>query len=181
MLVATAFLSILLGMGMPTAAVYVVLSIVLAPALVELQVAPMAAHLFIFYFGLLSMLTPPVAIASYVAASLAEADMWRTSLVAVRLVAVAYALPFLWVFNPALLLTGPASHVLLATATALLGGWIFTGAVRAPGVLEKGAYVLTALVAGSATLWAGAGSLWSIAPGGLALLFIQGRRALRSR
>ena len=83
-LVVTAFLSMILGMGMPTAAVYVVLSIVLAPALVDMNVPPMAAHLFIFYFGLVSMLTPPVAVASYVAASLAGADMWRTSVVAIR-------------------------------------------------------------------------------------------------
>src|SRR5690606_37844373 len=71
MLVLTGMISIVLGMGMPTTAIYVVLSVVLAPALVEMGISPMAAHLFIFYFGLLSFLTPPVAVASYVAAGLA--------------------------------------------------------------------------------------------------------------
>ena len=70
------------------------------------------------------MLTPPVAVASYVAASLAGADMWRTSVVAIRLTASAYLLPFLWVFNPALLLDGPWSSVVLVTRTAVVAGWV---------------------------------------------------------
>ncbi len=170
MLAVTAFLSILLGMGMPTAAVYIVLSIVLAPALVEMGISPMAAHLFIFYFGLLSMLTPPVAVASYVAASLAGADMWRTSLLAVQLAAMAYLLPFLWIYNPALLLEGEWQHILIVGVTAVVAGWVLTRAatVYSPGGvagwLRAAACVLASLVVGSATLWAGKGSLWALVP-----------------
>jgi TRAP transporter 4TM/12TM fusion protein len=118
MLVLTAVLSIVLGMGMPTAAVYLVLSVVLAPALVEFGVPPLAAHLFLFYFGALSMLTPPVAVASFVAAGLAETSFWRTSLAGLKLAAAAYVLPFLWIYNPAVILEG--TPVQIATASALL-------------------------------------------------------------
>jgi TRAP-type uncharacterized transport system fused permease subunit len=118
MLVLTAVLSIVLGMGMPTAAVYLVLSVVLAPALVEFGVPPLAAHLFLFYFGALSMLTPPVAVASFVAAGLAETSFWRTSVAALKLAAAAYVLPFLWIYNPAVILEGTGAQI--ATAIALL-------------------------------------------------------------
>ena len=85
MLLLTAFICILLGMGMPTAAVYVVLVSIVAPALVEMKIPEMSAHMFIFYYGLLSMLTPPVAVASMVAAQLAGADMWKTGLIGLQL------------------------------------------------------------------------------------------------
>jgi TRAP transporter 4TM/12TM fusion protein len=118
MLLLTAALSIVLGMGMPTAAVYLVLSVVLAPALVGFGVHPLAAHLFLFYFGALSMLTPPVAVASFVAAGLAEANFWRTSVDALKLAAAAYVLPFLWIYNSAVILDGTLSQI--AAAVALL-------------------------------------------------------------
>lgn len=120
MLVLTAVLSIVLGMGMPTAAAYLVLSVVLAPALVEFGVPPLAAHLFLFYFGALSMLTPPVAVASFVAAGLAETSFWRTSMVGLKLAAAAYVLPFIWIYNPAVILEGTGTEI--ATAIALLTG-----------------------------------------------------------
>jgi TRAP-type uncharacterized transport system fused permease subunit len=117
-LVLTAVLSIVLGMGMPTAAVYLVLSVVIAPALSELGVHALAAHLFLFYFGALSMLTPPVAVASFVAAGLAEASFWRTSTAALKLAAIAYVIPFVWIYNPALILDGTATQVAIALALA---------------------------------------------------------------
>lgn len=120
MLVLTALLSIVLGMGMPTAAVYLVLSVVLAPALIEFGVQPLAAHLFLFYFGALSMLTPPVAVASFVAAGLAGTSFWRTSVVGLKLAAPAYVLPFLWIYNSAVILEGTGTEI--ATAIALLTG-----------------------------------------------------------
>jgi TRAP transporter 4TM/12TM fusion protein len=119
MLSLTAALSIVLGMGMPTAAVYLVLSVVLAPALVEFGVEPLAAHLFLFYFGVLSMLTPPVAVASFVAAQLAEAGFWKTSFAALKLAAVAYLVPFVWIYNPAVILDGTPAEI--ATAVTLAG------------------------------------------------------------
>lgn len=101
-----AILSIILGMGMPSTAIYVVLATVIGPTLSGLGVEPIAAHLFIFYFGVLSFLTPPVAVSSYVAAGLAGAGMWQTGWLGLRYSAVAYVLPFLWCYEPALLLDG---------------------------------------------------------------------------
>src|SRR5262249_3893598 len=96
MLAVTAVVAIILGMGMPTAAVYVILSVILAPALVKLGIEPLAAHMFIFYLGLVSFLTPPVAMSSYAAAALAGADLWRTSWDALRIGTSGYLLPFVF-------------------------------------------------------------------------------------
>ncbi len=136
MLLMTAVLAIVLGMGMPTAAVYLVLSVVLAPALVEFGVNPLAAHLFLFYFGALSMLTPPVAVASFVAAGLAGAGFWRTSVAGLKLAAVAYVVPFVWIYNPAVILDGTLVQIgfaltLLAGATVLLAHGLATSGERA--------------------------------------------------
>jgi TRAP transporter 4TM/12TM fusion protein len=121
LLALVALIAVVFGMGMPTVAVYVVLATVLAPALTGAGLAPMQAHLFILYFGLLSMLTPPVALASITAARIAGADMWRTSFTAMRLAWVAYIIPFLFAFSPELLLTGTPGAVAAAALTALLG------------------------------------------------------------
>lgn len=121
LLVLVALIAVVFGMGMPTVAVYVVLATVLAPALVGAGLGPMQAHLFILYFGLLSMLTPPVALASITAARIAGADMWRTSFTAMRLAWVAYIIPFLFAFSPELLLTGAPGAVAAAALTAFLG------------------------------------------------------------
>ena len=99
MLLLTSVICIILGMGMPTATVYIVLVSVIGPALIKMGLVPMGAHLFLFYFGLISMLTPPVAIASMVAAEMAGADMWKTGFIGVQLAATAYMLPYLWAFN----------------------------------------------------------------------------------
>jgi len=161
MLILTAFISIILGMGMPTAAIYIVLATVIAPALIDMGITPMAAHLFLFYFGLLSMLTPPVAVASMVAAGLAGADMWRTGLVGVQLAATAYLLPFFWVFNPAILLDGSAIAIMLAIISVLSAAFLLAQAsflMGRPAPLEKltgAALFLGSLTVGSSTLWIG--------------------------
>ena len=100
-----AALSIVLGLGMPTVGVYVLLSTLAAPALVALGTAPIAAHFYLLYFGMLSMITPPIAIASFAAASVAGADPWPTAFKAVRLSAAVYIIPIAFVTQPELLLT----------------------------------------------------------------------------
>src|SRR5690606_39120653 len=117
MLLLTGAISIVLGMGMPTTAIYVVLSVVLAPAIIDMGVSPIAAHLFIFYYGLLSFLTPPVAVASYVAAGLAGSGMWSTSWEGVKLAAAAYLLPFLWCYNEAIVAEGSPLAITYAVLT----------------------------------------------------------------
>ncbi|MEE8396534.1 MAG: TRAP transporter fused permease subunit [bacterium] len=126
LLVLSALLSILLGMGMPTASVYILLAVLIAPALEELGLFPLSAHLFIFYFGLLSMITPPVAIASYAAAALAGSEPVRTGWESVRLGAMAYVIPFIFVYSPELLLVGEAGDIVWAIASTALGA-LFLG------------------------------------------------------
>ncbi len=121
LLILTAFVSIVLGMGMPTTAVYVLLAVLVAPGLAKLGILPIAAHMFIFYFGMLSMITPPVCIASYAAATIGKTDPIRTGWEAMRLCAIAYIIPFLFVFSPALLLYGRWYVVVLSVATAVIG------------------------------------------------------------
>jgi TRAP transporter 4TM/12TM fusion protein len=117
----TAIGSIVLGMGLPTTAAYVVLAALGAPALVSLGVPVLAAHLFIFYFGCISNVTPPVALAAYAAAGIAGSPPVRTAGTAMALAATGFIVPFMFVYGPPLLLVGSAVQVGLAVLTALVG------------------------------------------------------------
>lgn len=155
LLVATAALSILLGTGMPTTGVYVVVGVLLAPALVRQGIDPMPAHMFIFYFGLLSMLTPPVAVASYTAASLAGSDMWQTGLTGMRLGIVAYLIPFVFAFNPALVWQGTWAEIGVSCLTVAVAGHILAEVLATRraygGGLGRAAALAVALVVGAIT------------------------------
>jgi len=120
-LVLTACGSIILGMGLPTTAAYIVLAALGAPALTDLGVPLLSAHLFIFYFGCISNVTPPVSLAAYAAAGIARAPAMKTALTAMMLAGTGFIVPFMFVYGPALLLDAPIGEVLLATATALAG------------------------------------------------------------
>lgn len=124
LLILTAIVSILLGMGMPTSAIYLLLATMIAPSLIQLGVHPIAAHMFVLYFGLMSMITPPVAIAAFAAASLSGAKPMETGATAVRLGWIAYVIPFVFVLSPSLLGQGDTVHIIMATATAFAGVWI---------------------------------------------------------
>jgi TRAP transporter 4TM/12TM fusion protein len=121
LLALAALVSVVLGMSLPTTVVYVTLAVLIGPALTQLGVAPLAAHLFLFYFGMLSLITPPDCLATYTAAAIARADFWRTGWTGMRLGVVAYLVPFFFVFHPALLFQGPPAAVLAAALTAALG------------------------------------------------------------
>lgn len=116
-----ALTSFLLGIGMTVTAAYIFLAIVLAPALIELGLDPIAVHLFILYWGMVSFITPPVALGAFAAATVAGASPMRTGLEAMRLGSVIYFLPFFFVLNPALVLNGALVDILVETATATLG------------------------------------------------------------
>ncbi len=137
--------SLLLGMGLPTTPAYLILAVLGAPTLVKLGVEPLAAHLFVFYFGCMSMITPPVGLAVYAASCIAEADFWKTSKHALLLALPAFLVPYMFVFHPSLVGLGDMVSVLSAAASGLLGavilgaglsGWYF-GKVSLPerGVL----------------------------------------------
>jgi len=161
MLFLTGIVAIILGMGMPTAAVYIVLSVVLAPAVIEMGVPVLAAHLFIFYFGLLSMITPPVAVASFVAAGIAGSSLWKTSFTAIKLGIAAYLLPFLFVYNDSLLFKGSWVEILNIFFTCLISGLILSHVLRGNSIKSLkeiiiiGLYLFSSLLIGSSTLWLG--------------------------
>jgi TRAP transporter 4TM/12TM fusion protein len=121
LLIMGAITSFILGMGMTVTAAYIFLAIVLAPGLVKLGLDPLAVHLFIMYWGMLSYITPPVALGAFAAASLAHANPMRTGLEAMRLGSIIYFLPFFFVLNPAMIFHGPWLQVFSVTATAIVG------------------------------------------------------------
>ena len=125
----TALISIVLGMGMPTVGVYILLATLVAPALVEVGIPVISAHLFVFYFGLLSMVTPPVALASFAAANIAGAGAWSTSIAAMRLAWPAYVVPFLFLFAPSLILEGSPMQVTWALGSAIMGIYMVTAGI----------------------------------------------------
>jgi TRAP transporter 4TM/12TM fusion protein len=122
--------AIILGMGVPTTAAYAIAAAVVAPGLIRMGVEPLVAHMFIFYFAVLSSITPPVALASFAAASMAGADMWRTSMIAVKLGLATFIVPFMFWLSPALVAQGELPAILQAVATASLGVWLLACATE---------------------------------------------------
>jgi TRAP transporter 4TM/12TM fusion protein len=113
--------SFILGLGMTTTACYIFLAIVMAPALVKLEIDPLAAHLFVFYWGALSELTPPTALCVAAACGISGSEFMPTSWQAMKLGAVKYIVPFFFVYSPALLTHGPWAEILFHTLFAVLG------------------------------------------------------------
>ena len=126
MLVVTALMAIALGLGLPTVGVYIIMATLIAPALVKVGVAPMAAHMFLLYFGIMSMVTPPVALSAFAAANIAGADVDKTGWTATRIGWAAYVVPFLFVLSPSLLMEGEPLTVAWAALTAAIGIWLGT-------------------------------------------------------
>jgi TRAP transporter 4TM/12TM fusion protein len=125
---------IILGMGLPTTAAYIVMAALLVPALVKLGIPVIAAHMFAFYYAIISCITPPVALAVYAGAGLAGSNMWRTGWAAVRIGAPGFIIPFMFAYSPSLLFIGSLTTVLLSMVTASIGvvmlaggmiGWFF--------------------------------------------------------
>jgi TRAP transporter 4TM/12TM fusion protein len=102
-LIFTMFTSLILGMGAPTTANYIITSTIAAPAIIQLGVHPLAAHMFVFYFGIIADITPPVALAAYAGASIAKSDPLKTGIIATKLAIGAFIVPFIFVYNPAML------------------------------------------------------------------------------
>ena len=121
LLALAALVCIVLGMGMPTIGVYVLVATLIAPAMIELGVVPMAAHMFVLYFGMLSFITPPICIAAFAAANIAGSDPMRPGFVAMRLGWSAFIIPFLFVGSPSLLLLGSATEIVHDVVTAVGG------------------------------------------------------------
>ena len=129
LLIMSAVLSVILGMGMPTVGVYILLATLIAPSLIEMGVEPIAAHLFVMYFGMMSMITPPVAIAAFTASVIAQAPAVATSVSAVGLAWTAIVVPFVFVFEPAILLSDPVDQIIVDIPRLLLGVWLLSASL----------------------------------------------------
>lgn len=113
LLLLTMAASLILGTGLPVTACYIILAVLAAPALIQAGVTPIGAHLFVFYFGIVSGLTPPVALPAYVAAGIAGSPVFRTGMYSSLIGIVAYFIPFVWIYEPALIFQGPLSLTIL--------------------------------------------------------------------
>lgn len=130
LLILTMIASLILGMGLPTVAAYLILAILIAPVLIDMGVAPLAAHLFIFYFGIISAVTPPVALAAYAAAGISGADPFKTGYTAWKLSLSGFILPYMFVANPVLLMKGQLLDILLACISATVGIYALSTALQ---------------------------------------------------
>jgi TRAP transporter 4TM/12TM fusion protein len=132
--------TMILGMGLPTVAAYLVASAVMAPALIKIGVAPIAAHFLIFYYSIFAGITPPVCGTVYIGAALAEANWLKTAWVAIRLSVGAYVVPFMFLFSPALLLVGTWQEIVRVSITSLVG--IFSISIGGMGFFKTRTNVL---------------------------------------
>jgi TRAP transporter 4TM/12TM fusion protein len=130
LLVLTMIASLLLGTGLPTVPTYILLAVLVGPALIHMGVPPLAAHLFLFYFGVVSDMTPPLAISAYVAAGIAGAHPLHTTFVATRFGIAAYLIPFMFVYDPALILAGSTSQIVVGVLIASAGVVVLAAALQ---------------------------------------------------
>lgn len=121
LMILTMVAGVILGMGLPTSGVYIILSVLAAPALMELGVAPLSAHMFVFFFGVVAAITPPVALASYAGAGVANADANRTGWRAVKIGLAGFILPYMFILRPSILLLGSAFDIVQTLTVAVIG------------------------------------------------------------
>lgn len=147
--------SVVLGMGMPTTAAYAVAASVIAPGVVNLGVEPLVAHLFIFYFAVMSAITPPVALAAYAGSALAGSDPVRTSVESFRIGLAAFVVPYMFFFSPAMLLDGSWFEIAHVAVTAVAGVYLLSCAVQGWFLGHASAVVRIGLAAAGLTMIAG--------------------------
>ena len=152
-------IAILLGMGMPTTAAYAVAASVVAPGLVELGIQPLTAHFFVFYFAVVSAITPPVALASYAAAGISGANPMETSVASFKIGISAFIVPFMFFYNSAILMDGTWLEVIRAGATAIFGVYLLSSGVQGWFMGDKTAWfmrvglIITALLMIAGGIW----------------------------
>lgn len=168
MLMLTGFV---LGMGMPTTPAYIVVATLGAPALIKMGVAPIVAHMFVFYYAIISTITPPVCVAAYAGAAIAEAPPMKTGFMSMKLGIVAFIVPIMFVYQPALLWQGDFLTVVQASVTAVIGivglsaameGWLLRSCTRAERLILL-AGGLTLFYPGSLTDLAGCACMGAVA------------------
>ena len=125
-----AMVALILGMGMPTTAAYAIAAAVIAPGLTKVGVPVLVAHMFIFYFAVISAITPPVALASFAAAGMCNADPWKTSWIALKMGLATFIIPFMFFYAPVLLMQGEWTAIGQAFVSASIGVWFLAGSTE---------------------------------------------------
>jgi TRAP-type uncharacterized transport system fused permease subunit len=174
----TAITSLVLGLGLTTTACYIFLAILVGPALEKVGLNKLAVHMFVFYWGMLSSITPPVAIASFAAAGIAGSPPMQTGWESMRVGSIIYFIPFFFVLNPAFVLQGPLSETFVLTTTCALGivficggiqGYqVWSGDLRRTGAFEWPLRIL--LIAGGMVLAAPGGGLMPLSNAQMGML-----------
>lgn len=151
-LMLTMVAGIVLGMGMPTTPAYIVMTALLVPGIIKLGVIPPAAHMFALYFAVLSAITPPVALAVFAAAGIAKADIWKSGLAAVKIGAAGFIVPFMFVYEPALLMIGDWPWIVWRFAAAVAGILLFAGGLHGYFLIRASTWQRVLLVTGGFAL-----------------------------
>jgi len=151
-LVFTMIAGIVLGMGMPTTPAYIIMTALLVPAIVKFGIAVPAAHMFAFYFAVLSAITPPVALAVFAAAGIARSELWATGLAAIRIAATSFIVPFMFVYEPALLMIGDWPTIIWSSITAGAGVLLFAAGLHGYFLTHSRYWQSAALVVGGLLL-----------------------------
>ena len=129
LLITAAVLSIILGMGLPTLGVYLLLATLIAPSMVKLGLSPLAAHMYVFFYGMMSLITPPIAVAAFAAANIGKAPPVSVAVSAVKFALPVFVLPILFVYSPTLLMQGNAIHIGISVGTMVGGITAFSAAL----------------------------------------------------
>ena len=151
-LILTMLAGIVLGMGMPTTPAYIIMTALLVPALIKLGVVTPAAHMFAFYFAILSAITPPVALAVYAAAGIAKADLWSSGWAAVKISAASFIVPFMFVYEPSLLMIGDWPTIVWRFVASCIGVGMFAGGLHGYFLTRALLWQRAVLVAAGLTL-----------------------------
>jgi TRAP transporter 4TM/12TM fusion protein len=126
----TMIVAFILGMGLPTAASYIICASAAVPALTQMGVSALAAHMFVFYFACLSAITPPVALAAFAAAGIAQTGLWGVGLTAVKIAAAGYIIPYMFIYGPSLLMIGDWTEIIYNFVTACIGTICLAGGLQ---------------------------------------------------
>ena len=190
LLILTGIAAIILGMGMTTTAVYITVAALIVPSLIQMDVVPMAAHLFAFYFGVVSTITPPVALASFAAAAIAGSRPMATAVESARIGIAKYLVPFVFVYNPSLLFEGPVWFTAVSFVLAMCGMWglsvmlegWYKGTVSLPLRILVGALSIALLFPPNLTIMGSVPGYMLTLVGGLgvaAFIVLRRRKAVR--
>ncbi len=178
-LVMTMLAALVLGTGLPTTPSYILLVALLIPAIMKLGVIEPAAHMFAFYFAVLSAITPPVALAVFAAAGLAKADMWKSGWAAMKIGAAGFIIPFMFVYQPALLMIGDWPTIIWSFVTASVGIALFAGGLHGYFLTAANYWQRALLVAGGFSLVSA--GVWNDLAGLAAAVIVIGSQYLTRR